>query len=176
MTTNMTILLIPEMNFTCTASVVGFIVSGRDLNDGPHSQVQIWHKNIISQISGRYYRVPLGNIPIYYGSCVAMQEIVGDTYLCILHDDFRVSVQPGDILGLELPATSSDEILFTNRGPTKLIISLGIRISWTLIPTFPLMEVQQLLNNYHRLSLTLHQVYKSYNVILYYLQYIIQFP
>ena len=118
MTTNMTTLLIPEMNFTCTASVVGFIVSERNSSDGPHSQVKIWRKSS-SQNSGSYYQV--GNVPIHDGSCVAMQEIVGDTCLCILHENLQVSVQPGDILGLELPATDSDEILFTNRGATNYI-------------------------------------------------------
>ena len=120
MTTNMTTLLIPEMNFTCTASVVGFIVSGRNLNDGLHSRVQIWRKSS-SQSSGSYYQVTSVPIHVHDDTCVAMQEIASDTYLCILHENFRVSVQPGDILGLELPATSSDEIFFTNRGPTNYI-------------------------------------------------------
>ena len=112
--TNMTTLLIPEMNFTCTASVVGFIVSGRGLSNGPHSRIQFWRESF-----GSYYQV--GNVPIHDGACVAMQRIVGDTYLCILHENLQVSVQPGDLLGLELPATDSDEILFTNRGPTNYI-------------------------------------------------------
>ena len=119
MTTNMTTLLIPEMNFTCTASVVGFIVSlsGRNLNDSLHSRVQIWHESL-----GSYYQVGR-SVPIHVhdGACVAMQRIVGDTYLCILHENMQVSVQPGDILGLELPAIDSDELLFTNRGPTNYI-------------------------------------------------------
>ena len=122
-TTNMiTLRLIPEMNFTCTASVVGLIVSGRDLGGSPHSRVQIWRKSAsISQSFGRYYKV--GNVPVHDGSCVAMREIVGDTHWCILQDNFRVSVQPGDILGLELPATNSDEVLFTNGGPTNYIFN-----------------------------------------------------
>ena len=117
MTTNMTTLLIPEMNFTCTASVVGFIVSGRNLGNGPHSRVQIWRES-----SGSYYQVGL-SISIHEGACVAMQRIVGDTHWCLLHENLQVSnsVQPGDILGLELPATNSDEVLFINGGPTNYI-------------------------------------------------------
>ena len=118
LTTNMITLLIPEMNFTCTASVVGFIVSGRDLSDGPHSRVQIWRKSS-SQSSGSYYQV--GSVSIHGGACVAIQRIVDNTYLCILQNNFQVSVQPGDILGLELPATDSDDILFTNQGPVNYI-------------------------------------------------------
>ena len=114
MTTNMTTLLIPEMNFTCTASVVGLIVSERNLGNGPHSRVQIWRES-----SGNYYQV--GNVSIHGGACVATQRIVGDTHWCILHENMQVSVQLGDILGLELPATDSDGILFTNRGLTNYI-------------------------------------------------------
>jgi hypothetical protein len=119
MITNMTTLIIPEMNFTCTASVVGFAVSGRNLSDGPHARVQIWRKKNISHSSESYCTV--GSFSIHDSVCVATQRIVGDTYLCILRKNFRVSVQPGDLLGLELPATDSDEILFTNRGPTNYI-------------------------------------------------------
>jgi hypothetical protein len=114
----MTTLLIPEMNFTCTASVVGFIVSGRNLGNGPHARVQIWRKSI-SPSSGSYYQV--GSVSIHDDACVAMQEVVDDTHWCILQDTIRVSVQSGDILGLELPATDSDEIFFTNRGPINYI-------------------------------------------------------
>ena len=116
-TINMTTLLIPEMNFRCTASIVGFIVAGRDSDVIPHSRVQIWRKNA----SGMYYQV--GNFSAHDGVCVAVQATVGHTYknLCILQDNFRVSVQPGDILGLELPAIDSNEILFTNEGPTNYI-------------------------------------------------------
>ena len=114
--TNMTTLLIPEMNFTCNASVVGFIVSGRSWGDGCHSRVQIWRKS-----SRSYYQV--GSVSIHDGACVATQRIVGDIHWCILHENMQVSVQPGDILGLELPAAHyySDEILFTNRGPTNYV-------------------------------------------------------
>ena len=156
----MTTLLIPEMNFTCNASVVGFIVSGRELDDNPHSRVQIWHKSS-SQSSGSYFQV--GSVPIYVhdDACVAMQEIVGDTYLCILHNNFRVSVQPGSMeISWDWNYLLQIVMKFYSQIKAQQITSSGIRISWTLILTFPLliMEVQQLLNNYHKLSLTLHQV------------------
>ena len=73
----------------------------------------------ISQSSGSYYQV--GNVPVHDGECVAMQITAGDTFLCILHDNFRVPVQPGDILGLELPATDGDEMFFISEGPTNYI-------------------------------------------------------
>ena len=64
------------------------------------------------------------NIHIHQGYnyvCKAAQIIIGDTFWCILRDYYRVSVQFGDILGLELPATNSDEILFTSGGPINYI-------------------------------------------------------
>ena len=95
-------------------------MAGRNLSDDPHSRVQIWRKNI-SQSSGSYYQA--GNISVHDGVCVAVQTIVGDTNLtmCILQDNYQISVQPGDIFGLELPATDSDEIIFTSGGPTNYI-------------------------------------------------------
>ena len=90
------------------------MVAGRN----PHSRVQIWRKNS-SQSFGNYYQV--GDVSVHDGICVAEQTIADDTYLCILHDNLRVPVQPGDILGLELPATDSDEIYFTSGGPTNYI-------------------------------------------------------
>ena len=112
----MTTLLIPEMNFTCNTSIIiGFIVAGRDLGNTPHSRVQIWRKNY----SSLYYRV--GAVSVHEDVCVAMQEIADDTFLCILQDNSRIPVQPEDILGLELPATENDKILFTNGGPTNYI-------------------------------------------------------
>ena len=92
-------------------------MAGRRLDTWPHSKIQIWRKNNDSQNSYVYYW--MGNVPVqnYY----VCKDIVGDTFWCILQDNFRVSVQPGDILGLELPATHNGEILFTSGGPTNYI-------------------------------------------------------
>ena len=95
-------------------------MAGRNLSDEPHSQVQIWHKNS-SPSSSIYYQVGKFNISLRDGVCVATGAIVGDTFWCILHDNFSVPVQQGDIFGLELPATDSDEILFTSGGPMNYI-------------------------------------------------------
>ena len=120
-----TTLLIPEMNFTCDATIVGFIVAGANLNNGPHSQVQIWRKNN-SQNLAVYYKV--GNFSVdTAGSgstvCVASAEgiIVGSTRWCVLRNNLQVSVQPGDVIGLELPSTNNDEIFFTGGGPENYI-------------------------------------------------------
>ena len=54
---------------------------------------------------------------------MAARRIVGDTFWCILNDNLQVSVQPGDILGIELPRTSNIEILFTNGGPVNYVFN-----------------------------------------------------
>ena len=115
--------LIPEMNFTCNATIIGFIVAGARLDREPHSQVQIWHKNS-SQNSAVYYKV--GNFSVDTAGrgstvCVAEGTLVGSTRWCILHNNLQVSVQPGDIFGLELPSTNNDEIFFTSGGPVNYV-------------------------------------------------------
>ena len=93
-------------------------MAGRNLRDESHSRVQIWRKNS-SQNSALYH--PVGTFSVHNSVCVAGGLIVGDTFWCILHDNFRILVQPGDSLGLELPATDGDKILFTSGGPMNYI-------------------------------------------------------
>ena len=112
--------LIPGMNFTYPATIVGFIVAGTSLNQEPHSKIQIWRRK--SSQSCVYYRVEseiVVNIDIV---CVSLFEVVDNVFSCILNDTYRVSVQSGDFLGLELPQTSDDrKIYFTSGGPTNYI-------------------------------------------------------
>ena len=54
-------------------------------------------------------------------ACVETGSVVGNVVWCILDNTYRVSVQPGDIVGVELPSTTSDEIYFTHGGPTNYI-------------------------------------------------------
>ena len=99
-------ILIPEMNFSCNATIFGFIVAGTGLNNimSLDFQIQIWRKNMSESLS--YYQVgsnieintmPKGGV-CSYRNRVVMNRIVW----CILNDSLQVSVQPGDILGLEL--------------------------------------------------------------------------
>ena len=97
-------ILIPEMNFSCNATIFGFIVA-RNQNMFLDFQIQIWRKNLSESLG--YYKVE-SNIEINtkstlgdvcsYRNRVVMNHIVW----CILNDGLQVSVQPGDILGLEL--------------------------------------------------------------------------
>lgn len=121
-----TTLLIPNLNFTCNASIVGFAVAGEELDSQPHSRFQIWHQNS-SQNSAIYSQIGNGipvNVPSSGGSspgavCLASQRIDNNIFWCILHENLKVSVRPGDILGLELPSTDIAEIWFTSGGPVN---------------------------------------------------------
>ena len=124
-----TTLLIPEMNFTCNASIIGFIVAGRNLNSGSHSQIQIWRKN--NSQNSVYYKVGsvyVNTVNSNDGVCVA-KRIVGPTYWCILND--QLLVQPGDILGLELP-DNNNEIFFTKGGPENYVFQGQLEFDVTL--------------------------------------------
>lgn len=104
-------LLIPAMNFTCNVTIAGFAVAGTSLNRGLHSQLQIWRKN--NSQNSVYYKA--GNIIVNTspggGICASWLMIVGITYWCTLFEVSQLSVQPGDILGLQLP-NNNNEILF----------------------------------------------------------------
>ena len=93
--------LIPDMNFTYPVTIVGFIVAVRNFNREPHFKVQIWRQN--SSQPGVYYRVDPDIILNRDIVCVFSFQVVNNVYLCILKDNYRVSVQPGDFLGLNYP-------------------------------------------------------------------------
>lgn len=123
---HITTLLIPKLNFTCNSSIIGFAVAGEQLASQPHSRFQVWRQNN-SQNSAIYSRtgnsIPV-NVPSSGGSvsgavCLASRRIIQDIFWCILRENLKVSVQPGDILGLELPRTDDTEIWFTSEGPVN---------------------------------------------------------
>ena len=112
--------LIPHMNFTYNATIVGFLVAGRGLSREPYSKIQVWRQNS-SQV-GVYYKVePDINIVNIDIVCVSSIRVVANVRSCILNDEYQVSVQPGDILGLELPQTNQDEFFFVSGGPKNYI-------------------------------------------------------
>ena len=120
-----TTLLIPEMNFTCNASIIGFSVTGQNLYRSPYSKIQIWQNQ-----TSTYHQVGSGisvNFHNSRGSCVASRSYEGGLLWCILRDTFQISIQPDDILGIELPTDDDVEIFFTRGGPVNYVF--GRRIS-----------------------------------------------
>ena len=109
--------LIPDLKFNCEGWITQFIAAGTQQPGPLGPKVQIWR---VSQC-GEYFR-PVEDLPISGNVCEGdRQGPCSGIYCCTLQEAFRVQVQPGDFLGLELPPTSADdyEIYFTSSGPTN---------------------------------------------------------
>ena len=122
--------LIPDMNFTCNTTIAGFTLAG--INRRKRGQqdpvIQIWRENTSQHQIGIYHKIgPALSVNISDNDSGVCDDgliwIASRTYWCILKKDFRVSVQPGDILGLGLPPTSDDDfdISFAEGGPMNYI-------------------------------------------------------
>ena len=123
--------VIPDMNFTCNQMIASFTVSGSNLRRGnQNSMIQIWReKNNSHPGPGVYYKTG-PSIPLHTLGDASRKvcedgiiQIAQGTYLCILINSFRVAVQTGDVLGLELPSTTEVdfEVDFVNGGPMNYV-------------------------------------------------------
>ena len=117
--------LIPSMKFSCRGTIVGYTVTGRNRNNGVQDpKIQVWRQNRAQCES--YYK-PVPDIVVNETVCDMRERLESVqpavTYHCTLNEAARVFVQPGDILGLELPPTNDDdfEIYFTSGGPTNYV-------------------------------------------------------
>ena len=114
-------ILIPDMNFTCNGTLAGFTLVGINRRDdgAQDPKVQIWRENFSEP--GFYYRIG-AEIAVNIsenGACAdGLPMIPHRTYFCVLTKQFQVLIQPGDILGLELPPAHDNDfdILFTRGG------------------------------------------------------------
>ena len=92
------------MNFTCHGTIVGWTVAGTKLENGTqYPEFQVWRADP-SQGSD-YYHKPGQDIPVNPDgpACEIATQICDQVYQCRLRAVNRVSIQPGDILGVELP-------------------------------------------------------------------------
>jgi hypothetical protein len=122
--------LIPEMNFTCNQTILAFSFGGIDRRGGGQQDpmIQIWREN--SSMPGNYYKItcpiPENNFDIVCADGLTrINPPTQRSFLCILNKEYQVSVEPGDILGLEIPPTNDDDfdILFTRGGPINYIFN-----------------------------------------------------
>lgn len=122
---NVITLIIPGMNFTCISNIVGFIVAGRNFNltTKPDAKIQIWRENssqpyVFHKVGEEIAVNTLNNGEV----CAYRRQIVGNAVSCILIKSLQVKVQPGDILGLELPNITDSEMFFiANGGPVNYV-------------------------------------------------------
>ena len=118
--------LIPDINFTCCETLVAFTFTGINRRRGQQDpMIQIWRTNASNPDA--YYKTG-PSIPVNTDSVACadgLPMVVSRTYFCILNKDYQISVQPGDILGLEIPPTNifDFDILFTRGGSTNYIFN-----------------------------------------------------
>ena len=119
-------ILIPEMNFTCSGTVVGFTVGGVEMNRKEDPLIQIWRENLSHPNQGVYYKT-VADITINRTVCEngLSREPQARVFYCNLSESFHVSVEPGDILGLEIPPLNNDDFLVffadTTKGPLNYV-------------------------------------------------------
>ncbi len=94
------------MNFTCPGMIVGWTVAGRRGEGAQYPKLQVWRQNS-SQRSyydkqGRAIQIDAGGT-----ACETLTKTCGQIFQCRLREAKRVSVQRGDILGVELPLMTS---------------------------------------------------------------------
>ena len=111
------------MKFGCFGSIVQ--VTAAVVGDGGRqtSKIQIWREN--NTQSGLYHKISSSDILVrrHNPPCYQNSLISSGIFQCTLREDMRISVQPGDFLGLEIPPINSDdlEIHFKAGGPTNLV-------------------------------------------------------
>ena len=118
--TTVTTRLFPALKFGCIGTIVkvtaaGWFSNNRNLDP----RIQIWRENATHP--GLFYKT-VSDIPLDWTTppCYRPSR-TGGIFQCTLTEEFRISVQPGDFLGLEIPPTNNDdlEIAFKSGGPTN---------------------------------------------------------
>ena len=97
-------------------------MAGGMRNGQQDPKIQVWRENETQ--SDVYYKPGLDIMFENSSSvCTSFNEEPAGVFHCILSEVAYVSVQPGDILGLELPPTDDDgfEPYFTSGGPMNYV-------------------------------------------------------
>ena len=116
----MTTRLFPDLKFGCSGSIVQYMVAVINRSGQQSVKLQIWRESD-TQLGIYYKSGP--DIPIGFNSTVCPFRQLVEVFQCVLNEDFQVSVQPGDILGLELPPEidTNVDIYFTEPGPDNYV-------------------------------------------------------
>jgi hypothetical protein len=86
-------------------------------------KIQIWRED--KSRPGLYHKIS-SNVQIKRSNLPCYQKTYSNSiFQCTLREDFHISVQPGDFLGLEIPSKHGDDddlvIHFKAGGPTNLV-------------------------------------------------------
>ena len=114
--------IIPEMNFACNGVIVGYTAALRGPPGHQGPIIQVWRKNTT------YYKTSV-DITINNASCDGGFTMIGsEVFHCSLNlTTTRVTVQPGDILGLELLGHNRLAFARVSSGPTNYVFNTGKR-------------------------------------------------
>ena len=102
--------LFPSMTFGCNGKIVRVTAAVVNRRGTQSPMIQIWRKNLTQP--GVYFRPnPVSGIPLAEDGKVCLRhQHRGGVFRCTLNDTYQVHVQPGDILGIELPPTNDDDL------------------------------------------------------------------
>jgi hypothetical protein len=125
------------MRFVCNGTISGYTVAMKREGGQQHPRIQVWRRNETHDQIGVYHKVGSG-IPIDTSMCMAgLTEVVNGVFDCDLLEAAGISVQPCDILGLELPPANNDSgvISFANitKGPTNYVFEQQQQFSSTVM-------------------------------------------
>ena len=115
--------LFPDLKFGCSGTVVGIIAAVADEGKQQNPKIQIWRKN---KTQPEVYHKIGSDLPLNIsnsGSPCYQYTHNSQILRCILHENHRISVQPGDFLGLEIPPSNKDDLViyFKGGGPINLV-------------------------------------------------------
>ena len=122
--------LIPEMKLVCNGTIVGYTVAMRRMSGELHPVIQVWRRNNSECLPVNVYYKAETDFAIMDSLCVRRLVKVANNsnvFHCDLIETARVSIQPGDILGLELPSGTNDAsvLTFAHVGKGQTSYSLG---------------------------------------------------
>ena len=113
--------LFPDLKFGCIGTIVKVTAAVWFRGGDQDLRVQIWREN--DTHTGLFYKT-ISDITLDRTTppCYRPSQADG-IFQCTLTEEARVSVQPGDFLGLEIPPTNDDdlEIFFKSGGPTNYV-------------------------------------------------------
>ena len=135
--------LIPDLRFGCNGSITQFTAGGLVQTGQQVPKIQVWRERPTQ--CGTYFKT-VSDIPVDGSACNGgITTISAGVYHCILKAAFRVQVQPGDILGVELPPSNSDsfEMFFTNGGPRNYVFQNDISSGNDVLLSSRSSEVQE---------------------------------
>ena len=96
--------LIPDMNFTCSGTIVRVTVAGIRRNGKPRPvRLQIWRPENTTEDGITYHRVKKIALSSSIGFCSCENLHILSRCACTLNKSMQIPVEPGDIVGVELP-------------------------------------------------------------------------